>query len=192
MSQLGRVILVFGLCSTALPAQSSQIQQPKDIQKPRDTWQTPGEIQQPKGPWQMPGEIQKPGEIQSVTERCQQRFLIGADTLFEFDQATLTPVAEKTLAELGPMIVKAGKHPVTIEGHTDALGSSDYNQRLSEERARTVKEWLAAHQYVTATAVIKGHGKTRPVSPNTLPNGSDNPEGRRANRRVEVVIDTCQ
>jgi outer membrane protein OmpA-like peptidoglycan-associated protein len=192
MSQFSRIALVYCLCSSSVWAQTSQTQQPREIQKPRDTWQTPGEFQQPKGSWQVPGEIQKPGEIQSVTEQCQQRFLVGADTLFEFNQATLTPAAEKTLSQLGPMILEAGKHPVTVEGHTDAIGSSEYNQRLSEERARTVKEWLLARQYVPAAAGIEGHGKTSPVAPNAHPDGSDNPQGRQLNRRVEIVIDTCR
>jgi outer membrane protein OmpA-like peptidoglycan-associated protein len=191
MSPSLRVVLLCYLCAVPLYAQGPQIQQPKGIQQPRDKWQTPGEIQQPKGPWQTPGEIQKPGEIQSVREKCERRFVIGADTLFEFNQAALTPVAQKTLAQLGPLLAEAGKHPVTVAGHTDAMGSSDYNQRLSEQRAQTVKEWLTEHHLVPAAAVVKGYGKTKPVAPNARPDASDNAEGRQRNRRVEVVIDTC-
>jgi outer membrane protein OmpA-like peptidoglycan-associated protein len=173
-------------------AQSGQLQKPGEIQQPKGQWQVPGEIQQPKGPWQVPGEIQKPGPIQTVKEQCLQRFRMGADTLFEFDKSTLTPPAETTLTELGPMVTKAGKHPVSVEGHTDAIGPADYNQRLSEQRARTVRDWLAARGYVPATTTIKGYGKDKPVAPNTRPDGSDNPDGRALNRRVEVVIDTCR
>jgi outer membrane protein OmpA-like peptidoglycan-associated protein len=172
--------------------QGGQAQKPGDIQQPKGTWQVPGEIKQPTGPWQTPGAIQRPGEIQTIREQCQQRFRMGADTLFAFNEWTLTPTAEKTLSELGPMIVKAGQHPVSIEGHTDAIGAADYNQRLSEQRAQAVKGWLVAHKYVPASAPARGYGKDKPVAPNVKPDGSDNPEGRQLNRRVEVVVDTCR
>jgi outer membrane protein OmpA-like peptidoglycan-associated protein len=168
-------------------AQNGQIQTPGQIQQPKGTWQTPGQIQQPKGPWQKPGQIQK---VQS--DRCHQRLTVGADALFEFNKASLTDAAQQTLATLGPMIQKAGKHPVSIEGYTDSIGTAEYNQDLSEKRAKAVEDWLVSHNYVdAATATVHGFGKTRPVAPNTKPDGSDNPEGRAKNRRVEVVIDTC-
>lgn len=175
------------LAALTASAQNGQIQQPKG------TWQTPGQIQQPKGPWQTPGAIQKPGDIQSVkSDRCHTRLTVGADALFEFNQAALTDAAQQTLQTLGPMIQKVGKHPVSIEGYTDAIGSDAYNQTLSEERAKSVEDWLAAHQYVdAATTTVHGFGKTHPVASNTKPDGSDNPEGWAKNRRVEVVIDTC-
>jgi outer membrane protein OmpA-like peptidoglycan-associated protein len=157
-------------------------------------WQKPGEIRQPKGTWQKPGEIQVPKGIQAIKaqdQTCQQRLTVAADALFEFDKATLTADAEQTLSALGPMIEKAGKHPVRIAGYTDALGTDAYNQKLSEKRAQAVKEWLVAHRYVTAAAAIEGFGKTRPVEPNTNPDGTDNPAGRQQNRRVEVIVHTC-
>ena len=165
-----------------------------EIQKPRDTWQTPKEIQQPKGTWQQPGEIQVPKGIQAIRtqdERCTKRFLVGADALFEFDKATLTPDAEETLDALVPLLAKAGKHPVSVEGHTDAKGSDSYNQTLSEKRASAVKDWLVAHNAVPAGAATKGWGEERPVAPDTRPDGSDDPAGRQKNRRVEVVLDLC-
>jgi outer membrane protein OmpA-like peptidoglycan-associated protein len=55
-----------------------------------------------------------------------------------------------------------------------------------------VKTWLVARQAVPATTPIKGHGKSRPVASNTNPDGSDNPQGRQKNRRVEIVNDTCR
>jgi outer membrane protein OmpA-like peptidoglycan-associated protein len=63
---------------------------------------------------------------------------------------------------------------------------------LSEQRAATVRDWLAAHGYVPASTPIKGYGKADPVAPNTKPDGSDDPQGRQKNRRVEVVIQTCK
>lgn len=127
-----------------------------------------------------------------TTDRCQQRLTIGADTLFEFDKSTLTSDAEETLAALGPMIQKAGKHPVVIEGHTDGKGTDAYNHALSNNRAEAVQVWLIDHRFVAREQPsVKALGKTKPVAPNTKPDGTDNPEGRQKNRRVEVVIDTC-
>ena len=161
---------------------------------PSGNWQKPGEIQQPKGTWQVPGDLQVPHGIQAVKEEktaCEQRLSVVADALFAFNQAALSPQAEETLAALGPEITKRGDHPVTIEGHTDAIGTAAANQRLSEQRAESVKSWLVAHHFVAAATPIKGYGKTKPVAPNTNPDGSDNPVGRQKNRRVEVVIRTC-
>jgi outer membrane protein OmpA-like peptidoglycan-associated protein len=168
------------------------MQTPGAIQQLKGPWQTPGPIQQPTGPWLQPREFQQPGEIQSVKEGCQQRLTVGADTLFAFNEARLSPAAEATLNTLGPMIQQAGRPPMEIAGHTDALGSAAYNQQLSEARARAVKAWLVAHQYVPDATPITGYGKRHPVAPNTTPDGRDNPDGRQRNRRVEVVIDTCR
>ena len=75
---------------------------------------------------------------------------------------------------------------MTIEGHTDAIGSDADNQALSERRAAAVRGALEAalgsgYQYTSV-----GFGETRPVAPNTKPDGSDDPDGRALNRRVEI------
>ncbi|MCC6977111.1 MAG: OmpA family protein [Candidatus Melainabacteria bacterium] len=157
--------------------------------------QTPGKMQTP-GKFQHPANIQAPQgfkAIKTTSAPCSQRFLVGADTLFEFDKATLTPRAEETLSVLGPMIQNAGAHPVTIEGHTDAVGTDDYNQQLSDRRAERVRNWLLEHKVVERRAVFTvGYGEKKPVAPNTKPDGKDNPAGRALNRRVEIVVDTCK
>jgi outer membrane protein OmpA-like peptidoglycan-associated protein len=80
---------------------------------------------------------------------------------------------------------------VTIEGHTDGKGSDAYNQPLSEKRAQAVREWLVKNGGATATKITtKGWGKSKPIVPNTLPNGSDDPDGRKKNRRVEITVRT--
>jgi len=155
--------------------------------------QKPGEIQKPKGTWQVPGQIQKPGDIQKVKEQCRSRYLVASDTLFDFDKSDLSAAAEKVLSSLGPMIQKEGQHPISIEGYTDSIGGDSYNQALSERRARAVEDWLTAHGFLKASATsIQGYGKNKPLAPNAKPDGSDNPEGRQKNRRVEIVVDTCK
>jgi outer membrane protein OmpA-like peptidoglycan-associated protein len=158
-------------------------------------WQTPGEIQVPKGTWQVPGDIQVPKGIEAVRAQdagqCIRRVTVVSDALFDFDKSSLRNEAEVTLAAAGPEIAKAGGHKITIVGHTDAIGSDAYNDRLSEARARTVRDWLAGHAFVPADTGISGMGKRQPVAANTKPDGTDDPEGRQKNRRVEVDIDTC-
>ncbi len=190
MTRLQLSGLAAALLVLALPAFARQ-----EIQKPKDNWQKPGEIQKPRDTWQTPGEIQVPKGLQAIrTEeaRCTKRFSVGADALFEFDKATLSPDAEETLNALLPLLAKAGKHPASLEGHTDAKGSDAYNQSLSEKRAQTVKDWLVAKGAVAAATPIQGWGKRKPVAPNTKPDGSDDPAGRQKNRRVEVVLDLCK
>jgi outer membrane protein OmpA-like peptidoglycan-associated protein len=131
-------------------------------------------------------------KVLTAENGCTRRLTVGSDALFAFNEATLTPTAQKTLAALGPEIKKAGQHPVQIYGYTDSIGSDRYNQVLSEQRARSVRDWLAAHHYLAAATPIQGFGKQNPVAPNTNPDGSDNPSGRAKNRRVEVAIDTCK
>lgn len=174
-----RTITVLCAIAAACYGQSGKIQKPGEIQKVRGTWQTPGAIQEP-------------GDIQKIKEKCASRLLVGSDALFAFNQADLTPDAEKILSALGPRIQQEGKHPVVIEGHTDSIGSAAYNQELSEKRARAVQTWLTAHDFVASSASVRGYGKSKPVAPNAKPDGTDNPEGRQKNRRVEIVIDTCK
>lgn len=175
----------------ALPAAT------QEIQKPKDNWQKPGEIQKPRDTWQTPGEIQVPKGIQAIRAeetKCTKRFSVGADALFDFDKATLTPDAEETLNALVPLLSQDGRQPApaTIEGHTDGKGSDSYNQTLSEKRAQTVKDWLVAKGVLPSSTPIQGWGKRRPVAPNARPDGSDDPAGRQKNRRVEVVLDLCK
>jgi outer membrane protein OmpA-like peptidoglycan-associated protein len=63
--------------------------------------------------------------------------------------------------------------------------------KLSENRAVSVKNWLVRNAGVSASRITtRGFGETKPVAPNTNPNGSDNPAGRQKNRRVEITIRT--
>ena len=78
---------------------------------------------------------------------------------------------------------------VTIEGHTDAKGADAYNQTLSEQRAASVKQWLVANAQVDGAKIAtRGWGKTKTITYNAKPDGSDDPEGRAKNRRVQVIV----
>lgn len=116
------------------------------------------------------------------------RIELAADVLFEFDKATLLPNAEATLTKAADFIRERGARSVRIEGHTDAKGDDAYNQRLSDRRAASVRQWLSRQGLVGLRLTSKGLGETQPVAPNTKPDGSDDPDGRQKNRRVEIVI----
>lgn len=113
---------------------------------------------------------------------------LPGDVLFDLDEWTIRKDAEDTLLKVGE-IIKSYNHPVTLTGHTDALGTDEYNLDLSRKRARSVKDWLVARAGVDASLIeTDGRGEGQPVAPNTHPDGSDNPEGRQKNRRVEIRI----
>lgn len=114
---------------------------------------------------------------------------LEGDVLFEFDKAEVLPAAEPTLHKLAELIKKTRPSAVLVEGHTDSKGSKDYNVKLSLSRAVAVAVWLERIGGITGTKIDKvGYGEKMPVAWNSQPDGSDNPEGRHRNRRVEVIL----
>lgn len=115
---------------------------------------------------------------------------IAADILFDFDQAILRPDAKTALGQISAAIAKYyPQNSLQIQGHTDAIGSDSYNQDLSVRRAIAVKQWLQTQGNIAASRMTTvGYGESRPVAANTRTDGSDNPEGRQKNRRVEIII----
>ena len=115
--------------------------------------------------------------------------LLASDVLFDFDKAELLPKAIPSLQKVATVLKSYPNAECSIEGHTDGLGDDAYNQKLSERRADAVKTWLQANGS-TPHMTSRGWGRAKPVAPNKLPNGKDNPEGRQKNRRVEIVVKT--
>ena len=113
---------------------------------------------------------------------------LPADVLFDFDQSDIRPEAIPTLQTLVRLIASAGSGPIRVEGHTDSKGDDAYNQTLSEQRAASVGAWLSSHGIARNRLRTSGRGETQPIANNETPDGSDNPQGRQENRRVEVVI----
>jgi outer membrane protein OmpA-like peptidoglycan-associated protein len=109
--------------------------------------------------------------------------------LFDFDKSTLLPKAEQTLTEVAQVIRERSQGSIRIEGHTDSKGSDAYNQRLSGQRAESVTTWLRKQSgLATLSFVPQGFGAKRPIAANAKPDGSDDPEGRQKNRRVEIIM----
>ena len=123
---------------------------------------------------------------QILETRREARGLIVSlsDVLFDFNKASLKPGAREKLSKLaGILIAYPGPYSLQIEGHTDSVGSQEYNLRLSQDRAESVRSYLVqAGVAGDRISQVRGLGKTLPVADN------DTPEGRQMNRRVEIVI----
>jgi outer membrane protein OmpA-like peptidoglycan-associated protein len=132
------------------------------------------------------------GKVQDlqVKETGQEiRIELAADVLFDFDKADLRPAAQKTLHQAAGIIQDKAKGAVRIEGHTDSKGNDAYNQKLSERRAASVKAWFIDKEGLgNVQFTSQGFGAKKPVASNTKPDGSDDPDGRQKNRRVEIVL----
>lgn len=105
-----------------------------------------------------------------------------SDILFDVNKATLTPDLKTSLAKIAGILIVYGESNVLVEGHTDNTGSADLNQKLSEQRAANVLQFMVEQGVAIERLKSAGFGFTRPVGDNnTL-------EGRQKNRRVDLVI----
>jgi OmpA-OmpF porin, OOP family len=100
---------------------------------------------------------------------------------FETAKATILPDSESVLAEVAKMLQQNPDVKVSVEGHTDNVGSAAANQTLSEKRAQAVVAWLSSHGIEGSRLQAKGWGASKPVEDNATE------EGRAKNRRVELV-----
>jgi WD40 repeat protein/outer membrane protein OmpA-like peptidoglycan-associated protein len=107
---------------------------------------------------------------------------------FDFDKSD---IRDESIVELNKLLVFLTSNPrviVEISGHTDSRGTDDYNMKLSLNRAKSVVSWLKNRDIPAKRVAVKGYGKSRNIAPNENPDGSDNPEGRQMNRRIELTI----
>lgn len=128
------------------------------------------------------------GSATPVAPKSPSSYRLPSDALFAFGSAALSPAAAGAIDVLAKQVT-ATSGTVTIEGHTDAVGSDADNQKLSEARAESAKQAISAKLGNSFEYKTVGFGETKPVAANTNPDGSDNPDGRAQNRRVEITID---
>lgn len=128
-------------------------------------------------------------EIQSGQARVQKLsdqvvlITMTSQTAFDTDSAAIQPGFHSTLDKLADVVVRYGKTTLTIVGHTDDVGSNDYNQKLSERRALSVAQFLESRRVDGMRLATAGKGETVPVASNA------SNAGRQANRRVEIYVE---
>ena len=105
-----------------------------------------------------------------------------ADVLFDTGKYEVRPNTREQLAKLSGILLAHPGLNLEVEGHTDSVGSDEFNQRLSEQRASTVREFLVDQGLASGSVTSKGFGKTMPVASN------DTAAGRQKNRRVELIV----
>ena len=106
-----------------------------------------------------------------------------SQTAFDTDSSEVKPGFLSTVDKLADVMVRYGKTILTVVGHTDDVGSLEYNQRLSERRALSVARYLEAKEVDSMRLATSGKGEGQPVAKNT------SETGRQANRRVEIYVE---
>ena len=102
--------------------------------------------------------------------------------LFDVDKTEIKPAARESIAKAAEVLVTYPDTYITVEGHTDSTGTTEYNQKLSEWRADAVRDMLMGDGVPASRLSIKGYGESDPVADNSTP------EGRQSNRRVQLEI----
>ncbi|HLF96673.1 MAG TPA: OmpA family protein [Methylococcaceae bacterium] len=120
--------------------------------------------------------------VQVQREGDNLRVIMPSQVTFDFDSAHIRPGFYSALNGVAQVLRENDQTAVEITGHTDSKGSDSYNQRLSEERARAVADYLAAQGVNMARMNARGMGESMPLASN------DTDGGRQQNRRVEILI----
>jgi outer membrane protein OmpA-like peptidoglycan-associated protein len=111
------------------------------------------------------------------------KITMTSQTAFDVGQADIKPGFRATMDKLADVVVRYGKTSLTVVGHTDAEGTQENNQALSQRRAQAVADYLESKNVNPTRLAAVGKGETEPVSDNKTE------AGRRANRRVEILVE---
>jgi outer membrane protein OmpA-like peptidoglycan-associated protein len=125
---------------------------------------------------------QMEGKFASIHRDARGTIVSLADILFDFDKATLRREVEFNLVKIATILNQFGEMSILIEGHTDAVGTDEYNLGLSQRRAEAVRVFLVSQGVTETRLSAAGYGESRPVADN------ETAEGRQKNRRVDLVI----
>ena len=121
-----------------------------------------------------------PAPAAAAPSSVKQAITIQAEALFDFDKSVLKPAGKKSIDDAVAKMQKVDVELVIATGHTDSIGTDAYNQKLSERRAKSVKEYMVAKGIPAAKITTLGKGETQPVATNKTK------EGRAKNRRVDI------
>jgi outer membrane protein OmpA-like peptidoglycan-associated protein len=116
--------------------------------------------------------------------------MLANPLLFPFDSDELTEESQSPIAFIARVLTTPGvlSRQVQINGYADSVGTEDYNLDLARRRAESVAKELVYNQVAAERIEYFSYGEANPVAPNVASDGSDNPQGRTLNRRVEIVI----
>jgi outer membrane protein OmpA-like peptidoglycan-associated protein len=120
--------------------------------------------------------------VLQTSETARGLIVNMSDVLFDTGKYTLKPTTQISLAKVAGILEAYPGLKVQVEGYTDAVGSDDYNQKLSENRAAAVKDFLVSQGVQPNSITSAGFGKSDPVADNT------SASGRAQNRRVNMVV----
>jgi outer membrane protein OmpA-like peptidoglycan-associated protein len=121
-------------------------------------------------------------QVLQTRETARGLIVNMSDVLFDFNKYTLKPEAREKLAKVSGILLAYPNLKLQVEGYTDSIGSDDYNQKLSEQRADSVRDFLVQQSVADANITAQGYGKTHPIADNSTNSG------RAQNRRVELVV----
>jgi outer membrane protein OmpA-like peptidoglycan-associated protein len=125
---------------------------------------------------------QQLNQVLATRETARGLIVNMSDVLFDFNQYTLKPGAREKLAKVSGILLAYPGLQLQVEGYTDNIGSDQYNQKLSEQRADAVRDYLVSQGVSQAGISAAGYGKSDPVSDNSTS------AGRAENRRVQLVV----
>jgi OmpA-OmpF porin, OOP family len=126
-----------------------------------------------------------------VETKTEVLIILSERVFFAFGDAEVTAAGQARMREVAEILnaPAARDRKIFVDGYTDDVGDSQLNQSLSERRAEAVRHALAANGIDAARLTVRGFGENRPVQPNRRPDGTDDPEARAQNRRVELVLE---
>jgi outer membrane protein OmpA-like peptidoglycan-associated protein len=126
--------------------------------------------------------LQQLNMVLETRESARGLIVNMSDVLFDFGKYTLKPGAREKLSKIAGIVLAHPGLTLEVEGHTDNVGSDEFNQRLSEQRASAVRDYLVQQGLNPGAVTAKGFGKSQPVASNATA------AGRQQNRRVEMVV----
>jgi len=112
------------------------------------------------------------------------------DVYFDYNSANLNTIARERIGKIASIVNDSMvvKRNILIEGHTDSVGSNEFNLELSIRRSDAVKQSLILGRVSEQRILAKGYGEKYPVAQNLNADGTDNVKGRAKNRRVEITV----